>query len=51
MAQAPLHATNYLLEKTYIDATHNPEPGAHQIPSSQLRNLYQNNEVHPISAA
>ena len=51
MAMAPLHATNYLLENIYTDATHNPEPGPHQVPNPGLRNLYQHNEVRPISVA
>ena len=51
MAQAPLYATNYLLEKTYTDRVHNPTPSPDQIPSQQLRNMYQQNKVHPISVA
>ena len=48
---APLHATNYLLESAYISETHNHNPEPHQIPSPQLRNLYQSNEVRPIAVA
>ena len=48
---APLFATNYLLESAYKSETHNPDPAPHQIPSPQLRNLYQANEVRPIAVA
>ena len=43
-----LPTMNYLLNRTYEDATHNPN-GRH--PQRDLRLLYQNNEVHPISVA
>ena len=48
---APLRSINYAVDKTYIDPIYNPDPGPRQLPNLALRNLYQNNEVHPISVA
>ena len=40
-----------MVDKTYIDSVLNPDPRKDQLPNLALRNLYQNNEVHPISVA